>query len=215
MSGQAEITQQNMRPNVPKGYMINAQGHLVPESMVPDIDKARDELVHEIVGDAERMREQMTEFKRRVMADLAAFIDLSAEKYNVKMGGVKGNVTFSSFDGRYKIQVDSKERIVFDERLQIAKKLVDECIHRWAEGTSGNIRALVEHAFQTDKEGKISIGRVLGLTRLKIEDDQWVSAMQAVHDSMQVAGSTTYMRIYQRVGDSDRYEQLSMDFSRL
>ncbi|WP_366515531.1 DUF3164 family protein [Nitrosomonas sp.] len=32
---------------------------------------------------------------------------------------------------------------------------------------------------------------------------------------MQVAGSTTYMRIYQRVGDSDRYEQLSLDFSKL
>jgi hypothetical protein len=195
--------------------MRNAQGHLVPVDMINDIDKARDELVQDIIGDAERLREQMAAFKRRVMGDLSAFVDLSAEKYGVKMGGKKGNITFSSFDGRYKIRIDVSECITFDERLQIAKKMVDECIHKWAEGSGAEIRALVEHAFQTDKEGKISVGRVLGLTRLKIDDEQWKSAMQAVHDSMQVAGTTTYMRIYRRIGDGERYEQVSMDFSRL
>lgn len=197
------------------GHMRNSLGHLVPVDMINDIDKARDELVQEIIGDAQRLREQMAAFKIRVMGDLSAFVDLSAEKYGVKMGGKKGNTTFSSFDGRYKIRIDINECITFDERLQIAKKLVDECIHKWAEGSGAEIRALVEHAFQTDKEGKISVGRVLGLTRLKIEDEQWKSAMQAVHDSMQVAGTTTYMRIYRRIGDGERYEQVSMDFSRL
>lgn len=210
-----QTTENKNVPEVPAGYMRNAQGHLVPVDMINDIDKARDELVQEIIGDAELLREQMTAFKRRVMGDLSAFVDLSAEKYNVKMGGKKGNTTFSSFDGRYKIRIDISECITFDERLQIAKKLVDECIHKWAEGSGAEIRALVEHAFQTDKEGKISVGRILGLMRLKIDDEQWKSAMQAVHDSMQVAGTTTYMRIYRRIGDGERYEQISMDFSRL
>lgn len=200
---------------IPEGYMRNAQGHLVPVDMINDIDIARDDLVREIIGNAEQLREQMAVFKRSVMADLSAFVDLSAEKYGVKMGGKKGNTTFSSFDGRYKIRIDVSECISFDERLQIAKKLVDECIHKWAEGSGAEIRALVEHAFQTDKEGRISVGRVLGLTRLKIDDEQWKSAMQAVHDSMQVAGTTTYMRIYRRIGDGEKYEQISMDFSRL
>ncbi len=201
--------------NVPDGYMRNAQGHMVPVVMINDIDIARDELVREIIGNAELLRERMASFKFDVMSDLSAFVDLSAEKYGVKMGGKKGNTTFSSFDGRYKIRIDVAECITFDERLQIAKKLVDECIHKWAEGSGAEIRALVEHAFQTDKEGKISVGRVLSLTRLKIDDEQWKSAMQAVHDSMQVAGTTTYMRIYQRIGDGEKYEQLSMDFSKL
>ncbi|MDR4518928.1 MAG: DUF3164 family protein [Nitrosomonas sp.] len=210
-----EITQTNLRPNSPPGYMRNSQGHMVPEEMVPEIDKARNELVQEIIGDAERMREQIAEFKRRVMGDLYAFIDLSAEKYGVKMGGQKGNITLMSYDGACKIRIDVAERIVFDERLQIAKELIDQCIHKWSAGSGAEIRALVEHAFQTDKEGKISIGRVLGLTRLDIKDDQWVSAMQAVYDSMQVSGTTTYMRIYKRVGTSKQYEQLSLDFSKL
>lgn len=207
-----QTEQQN---NIPDGYMRNSQGHLVPIELVADIDKLRNELVGEIVANAERVRDKLTELKRDMMGSVFAFVDLSAEKYNVKMGGKKGNITLTSFDGRYKIRIDVNEYITFDERLQIAKKLVDECIHRWAEGSGAEIRALVEHAFQTDKEGKISVGRVLGLTRLKIEDTQWQSAMQAVHDSMQVSGTTTYMRIYQRLGDSDQYEQLTLDFSRL
>jgi len=200
---------------IPEGYMRNSQGHLVPVDLVSGIDQLRDDLVQAIIADAERLREQMAAFKRGAMDNLSAFVDLSAEKYGIKMGGTKGNVTFMSFDGRYKIQIAVNECIVFDERLQIAKKLVDECIHKWAEGSGAEIRALVEHAFQTDKEGKISVGRVLGLTRLNINDEQWKSAMQAVYDSMQVAGTTTYMRIYRRVGDSDQYEQLSLDLSKL
>lgn len=210
-----QTTENKAIPEIPEGYMRNSQGHLVPVKMINDIDRARDELVQEIIADAQKLREQMAVFKRRVMGDLSAFVDLSAEKYGVKMGGTKGNVTFLSFDGGYKVQVAVNEHIVFDERLQIAKKLVDECIHKWAKGSGPEIRALVEHAFQTDKEGKISVGRVLSLTRLKIEDEQWKSAMKAVHDSMQVAGTTTYMRIYRRVGESESYEQISMDFSKL
>lgn len=147
--------------NVPPGYTRNAQGHLVPDELVADIDRARDEIVHEIIEKAQRMRDQLTQFKRSTLADLYAFVDLSAEKYGVKMGGQKGNITFTSFDGRYKIRIDVNECITFDERLQIAKKLVDECIHRWAEGSRTEIRALVEHAFQTDKEGRISVAAYL------------------------------------------------------
>ena len=38
-------------------------------------------------------------------------------------------------------------------------------MHAWAEGANDNIKALVNHAFQTDKEGKINTSRVLGLLR--------------------------------------------------
>lgn len=210
-----QTTETKAAPEVPAGYMRNAQGHLVPEDMINDIDRVRDELVREIIAEAELLREQMAAFKRRAMADLYAFVDLSAEKYRVKMGGKKGNITFGSFDGSHKVRIDVNEYITFDERLQIAKKLIDECIHKWSEGSRAEIRALVEHAFQTDKEGKISVGRVLGLTRLKITDEQWIEAMRAVHDSMQVAGTTTYMRIYRRIGNGEKYEQVSLDFSKL
>ncbi|WP_321276948.1 DUF3164 family protein [Thiomicrorhabdus indica] len=198
---------------VPAGYMQDSNGRLVPENLVSDIDKARNELVQEIVGKAHALSTLITQFKGQSMDDIEAFVELSAEKYDAKMGGKKGNLTLMSFDGRFKIQRSISERIVFDERLQVAKELIDQCIHKWVDGSNDNIRALVEHAFQTDKQGKINVSRIFGLMRLDIKDEDWVQAMAAIKDSIQVAGSKAYIRIYERVGNSDDYRPVVLDIA--
>lgn len=199
---------------VPVGYLRNAQGHLVPEDAVRPWDKERDRLVREIVAAAKALQRQMSVFKSRAMGDVDAFVELSAERYDVKLGGRKGNVTLMTFDGQYKVQIAISDRLVFDEGMVAAKALVDECIHEWTAGSRTEIKALVEHAFQTDKEGKINIGRILGLMRLSIDDPKWRRAMDAIKDSMQVAASTQYIRVYERQG-ADRYEQVALDLAAL
>jgi len=201
--------------DIPEGYMRNSQGHLVPIDAINDIDIERDQLVQEIVAKAEELSLSLKMFKYRTLGDIQAFIELSMEKYGVKKGGKKGNVSLSSFDGQYKVQRAVNEYISFDERLIAAKELIDECIHEWVESSGKEIRALIEHAFQVDKEGKVSVGRILGLTRLNIQNEKWQQAMSAITDAMQVSGSTTYVRIYQRVGDTDQFESIPLDIASL
>ncbi len=200
-----------MNEMMPQGYKRNTQGHLVPVETIKEIDLARDDLVREIATRAKTQSSQLRDFKAGAMDDIQAFLELSAEKYGVELGGKKGNVTLLSFDGRYKVQRAIAEHLVFDERLQVAKELIDNCIHRWAEGSAMEIRALVEHAFQVDKEGKVSTTRILGLRRLDIKDKEWLSAMEAIADSMQVSGRKSYIRVYERVGESDHYRPISLD----
>lgn len=200
---------------IPQGYMKNSAGHLVPEDVVAEIDKTRDALVMEIVKEAQALQKQMLDFKMKIMGDIAAFIELSSEKYDAKVGGQKGNVTLTSYDGMYKIIRANTDSITFDERLLAAKELIDQCIHRWTDGSSPEIRALVEHAFQTDKTGKINTGRVLGLAKLNIKDDQWLQAMEAIRDSITIAGSKTYFRVHERIGLSDNWRQISLDIASL
>lgn len=204
------MTQQNP---IPEGYMKDTSGRLVPTNLVSDIDKQRDELVQEIIVHAQEVNKAIANFKNKTFGDIEAFIDLSAEKYGVKMGGHKGNVTLMSFDGRFKVQRAISENLVFDERLQVAKELIDECIHKWTQGTNDNIRALVEHAFQTDKEGKINTGRIFSLLKLEIKDAGWQNAMEAIKDSIQVAGSKSYIRIYERIGASENYKAIPLDIA--
>ena len=45
--------------NVPDGYIRNAQGHMVPVVMINDIAIDRDELVRDIMGNAELLRDRM------------------------------------------------------------------------------------------------------------------------------------------------------------
>lgn len=74
---------------------------------------------------------------------------------------------------------------------------------------------LVQQAFETDKEGKINVGRVLALRRLEITDEKWQRAMQAIGESVQVVGTKTYMRFYERVDGSEQYTPISLDFASL
>jgi len=191
--------------------LFDAKGRWVPRRLIKEVDLARDELVGELIERAREASTALAEFKERTMADIAAFVELSAEKYDVQIGGKKGNVTLLSFDGRYKIVRAMADRLVFDERLQAAKELVDECIREWTAGSRDEIRVLVEHAFQADRQGKISTERVLGLRRLEIESDRWREAMRAISDSVQVASTTAYVRFYERVGETDRYRPISLD----
>lgn len=196
---------------IPNGYMQDQAGRLVPVSTVKPIDIERDKLVVDIVGKARALNTQIGIFKSAVFGDIAAFIELSAEQYGTKVGGQKGNVTLMSFDGRYKVQRAIAEHISFDERLQAAKALIDECITDWSKGSRPEIMVLVSNAFQVDKEGNINTGRILGLRRLEISDDRWQRAMSAISEAVQVVGSKSYIRVYERVGDTGEYRAIALD----
>lgn len=145
------------------------------------------------------------------MSEVAAFVALSLEQYDVKTGGEKGNVTLLSYDGRYKLVRQMQDKITFGEQLMAAKALIDECVHEWAANANDNIKALVNHAFQTDKEGKINTGRVLSLRRLDIKDAKWQAAMQAIADSMQTTSTKPYIRFYKRNEATQEYVAISLD----
>ena len=196
---------------IPAGYWQDASGSLIPESKLKDIDKLRHQVVTDLCLMAEKSRDGLADFKARAMQEVAALVSTSMEQYGVKAGGEKGNVTLISFDGRYKLVRSMQDKLTFGEQLMAAKALIDECVHEWAQGANDNIKALVNHAFQTDKEGKINTGRVLGLRRLEIRDAKWQSAMQAIADSMQTASTKPYVRFYKRNDTTGEYQPISLD----
>jgi len=201
-----------MTTSIPDGYKKNSVGHLVPVEKIEAIDLLRDELVKKLVTKSELLNTQLKEFRILALKEIAEFIELSADQYGINIGGKKGNVSLSSFDGVFTIKRSVNENISFDERLQVAKELVDDCIHRWSQGSNDNIKALVEHAFQTDKEGNISVTRILGLRKLDIKDDVWREAMEAIADSLTITGSKTYLRVYKR-NEDESSELISLDLA--
>lgn len=198
---------------IPAGYWQDAKGALIPEDKIKPIDRARDELVKDLVSLAQNLNEQLSTFKQLAFADIAAFVQLSAEAYDAAVGGKKGNVTLYSFDGKYKIVRAISENIRFDERLQAAKALIDECLKDWTAGASSELKAIVNSAFDADKQGNISTAKILGLRRLDIKDARWLTAMTAIGEAIQVVGSKAYIRVYERIGDTDQYRQIPLDLA--
>lgn len=185
-------------PAAQQGYMVDAKGRHVPVELVKPIDQTRDQLVRDLIDEARELNARMRTFKTKVLADLQAFLQLSAQQYDVMLGGVKGNVTLLSYDGTLRVQRQVADRIMFTEALQVAKELIDQCVRDWASDSRPEVRLLVEHAFQADREGKVSTERVLGLRKIDIQDERWTRAMAAIGDSLTVAGTATYVRFYEQ-----------------
>lgn len=196
----------------PAGFRLNAKGGYDPESMIRPVDLERDALVLDIVGKARAASTELVKLKSGFFSDIAAFVQLSAEEYGVKIGGDKGNVTLVSYDGRFKVIRAIQESLMFDERLQAAKALIESCLQRWSAGAQPEVQVLINDAFQVDQAGNINTGRVLGLRRLPIIDPEWLRAMTAIGEAVQVSGSKSYVRIYERDINGE-YKAISLDMA--
>lgn len=194
-------------------YMKDASGRLVPVEVVRPEHLLEDQTVRKIVSYAEELSAQIARFRGHTFDDIATTLDLMAEKYDYKRGGSKGNVTLTSYDGLLKVTVQVQEQLTFGPELQIAKGLVDDCIARWSAGANDNIRALVEHAFQVDKEGRINRAALFQLRRLSIEDADWKAAMEALGDAIRILGSKEYVRFYRRPDARARWEAITIDLA--
>lgn len=195
-------------------YMTNAEGHMVPMSKVKPEDRLEDDVVKELFETALALEADLKTFKIAAVESVDAFLALLAEKYNVAKGGKKGNLTLTSYDGLTRVQVAVQDYIQFGPQLQIAKQLVDECVHTWSDGANSNLKAMVDYAFRVDKTGRINTQAILGLRRLDIKDEKWVSAMNAITDSIRVTASKRYIRFYRRPSPEADFESVNLDIAK-
>ncbi|MBL4797620.1 MAG: DUF3164 family protein [Oleispira sp.] len=198
---------------VPEGYMQNAVGHLVHLDHVREQDKLRDGVVIDLATKALEINKLLKEFKEQCLSDVRDLIQISADKYEVTIGGKKGNISLLSFNGKYKIQRVYAERLTFSEEIEAAKQLIMNCIDRWSEGANNNMQELVNGAFKANNNGQLKTASVLGLLKLDVEDDEWNQAMLALKDSIQVSGTATYIRVYERIGQSEHYKIIPLDLA--
>ncbi|AAN53726.1 DUF3164 family protein [Shewanella oneidensis MR-1] len=208
------MTSQQTNQQIPAGYRKNAVGDLVHEDRIKPVDKLRDEVVKAIVDNAKLLRQSMTEFKLTTMANINDFVELSSSEYGTKFGGAKGNILLTSFDGQYQVRRAVGEHRVFDERIQTAKTLIDDCIKSWSGGADTRLMAMVEHAFRVNQQGRIDVNQVLSLRQLDIDDPKWKQAMDAIADAIQITGTSQYLRLYERQPNG-KYTQLPLDISTL
>lgn len=194
-------------------YMHDAKGSLVPVSLIKPQHLLEDQTVRKIIGFAQTLSDQISRFRGHVFDDVACFGELLAQQYGARLGGKKGNITLTSYDGLLKVTVQVQDQMTFGPELQVAKQLVDECITAWSDGARVEIRALVEHAFQVDKEGRINRAALFQLRRLEIDDDHWRAAMNALGDAIRIIGSKQYVRFYRRADCNAPWIAITIDLA--
>ncbi|OTQ49320.1 DUF3164 family protein [Gilliamella apis] len=193
-------------------YLKDRKGRLVPIQQIDEHDIEMDAFVRKQVSKAKELQAVLRQFKQNAFDDCYAFMGLLAEKYNRKIGGQKGNVTFSTFDGSMQIRIAVQDTLTFGPELQIAKQIIDECLNDWAKDANQNLKTLITDAFEVDKEGELNTGRILSLRRIKIQDKRWEQAMDAISESLRIAVSKTYINFKEK-DHIGKYNNISLDIA--
>lgn len=194
-------------------YMRDAKGGLFPIEMVKPQHRLQDESVRALMAEAEAVAAKLKAFKDRAFDQVTNLQQLLEQQYKVKVGGAKGNVSLFSYDGLLRIQVQIADLIKFGPELQIAKSLIDECAREWVEGARVELKAIVMDAFEVDKEGKLSTGKLLRLRTWEISDERWENAMKAIAESIQVIGSKRYIRFARRLEVDAPWREVSLNMA--
>lgn len=194
-------------------YMADGKGGLRALENIPPMKKLQDEQVRKIFGFAFALAAQIARFKGHVYEDLGSLDALMMQEYGLKVGGPKGNRTYSTFDGLMKIEVRIQDRIAFGPEMQIAKALFDEVLIERAAGADPLIRSIVTNAFDTDKEGQINRANVFILLNTRDSEPRWSKGQEAIRDAMHVIGARSYLRFQYRDAHDAAWQSLTIDLA--
>lgn len=192
-------------------YWKDGSGDEVCIKYISSEDKKRDAMVEKIVKKAEKLQEQIVKAKNEMAEEIGNYLDLVADKYSEEW---KGNAELKNFNATEMVTVKINECIYFDEKLQIAKTKIDNCLTRWSEGSNQNLALIVQKAFKTDKKGQLNKKMILGLRQYQIKDKEWQEAMNLISDSVRVENTKTYY-IIRKKNEAGEFETIKLNFSDL
>lgn len=198
-----------------KRYFTDFKGDLTAVENVSKEDKARDKVVEACCAKAIKLHEQIKKTKEEIVALVEEYLETVAEKHGTSW---KGNTKILNFAQDQSLTVKVQNYIGFDEKLNVAKNLIDECLAAWTADSNPALATLVNKAFETDRKGKINREFIFKLIRMKMNAktcmDKWEEAMQLLKDSMIVEGSKDYYTLGHRK-ENGEWETIILDFAAL
>ncbi|MDP3115181.1 MAG: DUF3164 family protein [Candidatus Cloacimonadaceae bacterium] len=190
---------------------IDAQGRAIPVSVIKSEMLKQDTVVNNTLDRVLRLQKRIISDKIKLYAEVESYLEFVAKKSGLEW---KGNAGFTSFDGKYKIDIRFKERLEFGLELQLAKQKIDECIKAWTTDSNVNLRAIINEAFQVDKKGEIAKFRILALRKYNIKDPTWKEAMELIDKAIQVVSTKQYVSFYER-DEHGEYKLIVLNFTAL
>ncbi len=202
-----------MTPRKTAKTMIDARGREIPVEYVPKYDRARDRVVRRIHREAVKTHERLAAFRESARGMILDFVRKAAEDHDMALGGEKGNITLRSFDGLLKVQLAVQDHLDFNEKLGMAQTLIGEYLQEISKGADPALVKIVHRAFYADQRGRLRTNAVLALRNLAIKHPKWRRAMEIIVESIVVASSKQYVRVYARPDTNSDFAMLSLDIA--
>lgn len=195
-------------------YWLDSSGKEIPLEAIDDEIKAEDELVEQLIGKAKDLQGIIKERKAEMSNLINTHLAAKAAKFKKEW---KGNAVFRDFSKEKAIYKKIGRFISFDNNLQLAKQLIDECFVAWGGNSNSNLVAVVNKAFDVNNAGKVDVKEILCLRKIKISGekaDTWKQAMDLIADSITVQSTKDYF-YFQEKDEKGVMRTIVLDFSSL
>lgn len=197
----------------------NSRGQETPVELVSDIELKRHYLVESILADVLDYKKTGELLSRKIDERINYYLNWIGKKSKIKDGkDILGNISLTNYSQTKQVKIAINDVISFDERLNIAKKKIDNCLKRWSEESGSQeqakfLSAIAMEAFNVDKKGSINKNSILRLLKVNIKDKEWVQAQILIKESMQVSSTKKYKNYRIKADPKAQWETINLNFN--
>lgn len=195
-------------------YLNTVSGDLRRVDQLPAKDALIHEQVYRMIDFAKGLAAEIARFKAHTFADIDALDAMLAQEYGVTRKGAKGNRSFTSADGRYRVSIKINTPEVVGPELQQAKALIDEIVLEKGADADPVLAALVAQAFDVGKQGRVNTDMLRRLKKMEIDDPRWPRIQKAIGDAITDGVSKAYITFHQwRGGAAGGWQMIPLDMA--
>ncbi|MFN8238606.1 MAG: DUF3164 family protein [Chitinophagales bacterium] len=191
-------------------------GYDVPVKSIRPLDLTKNNIAVKMADKFIKSNQMLTELKDWAFKESDKIYEAQLKAYEFEgkqTAAMKGNFTFFSYDKSIKVEVQIGNKMEFDDKINIAKAMIDEYLQDLVKGQSSDVILIVNNAFVTSR-GKLDHKKILNLFTLKIKAPKWIAAMEILKESITTNISKRYIKVWQR-DDQGEYQIINVQFSAL
>ena len=193
--------------------LTDAQGRQVHVAYVKPYDRARDRAARRILVRFRKANQYLAQVKADTQADIEA-LQTATFPEAANLGGAKGNVQFSSFDGLIRVRSEAKTFIEFDDRIKAPQALIFDYLNDLkGSDKHQDIQTIINETFKPTSCGMLSRTKVIGLTRWNIKAPKWVMAMDLIRECQFAKSGKSYIYCESKDSRDAEFETISLDFA--
>lgn len=175
-------------------------------------EELKDNTIRELVPAAQKLSEQLSQFKQRAFSDMDALYEILCS-YSKRHADGKGNFSVEVASGM-KITYKRQESGFFDERSQQAEKHIIDFVnsyYRDHDRTKELITSLLER-----KKGSLDIRLVQKLYSMEtaFDDKNWHEGIRLLKESWQPSETRSYIT-FELKGKDGKWESINLNFASL
>jgi len=193
-------------------FLVDDEGIECPIKYIDKKVLARHNAVEKIISRVEQAQQRLKNLKKELFAEVKGYLDKVADEYGEDW---KGNARLYNFDKTKEVEMSIFRGIRFDERLNIAKQKIDECLKRWSGTATDELKVIVLRAFNVDKKGNVDVRQILALKQFRFDDPTWQEAMSIIDESITTTNSKEYLQFAIRDNPRGQFKSISLNFSNL